>query len=360
MLVVVLTPALVQERLAGLEEFVEADYKPTHPRKVRDWVAYEREWATRLVGAARRLEPLVARACVIHEERGRGAPHKLQLPHRVLILLLKTLFHKSNRMMAALLVLFGLLSGIDVSYKTVERLYANPGVDVALANLHRLMLEERGVRWTHASGDGTGYGLSITRHYASTVQRLRDKAKANPASPLVGPALPAAAKPPKKVKRWVYAFRLLDLRTRLYVATGTSLRSEREAYDAALAWLDRVGVSVASIRLDRYYSRPKDSANFPEAAFYVLPRKDLAHLPIQKEWLAAMRSFVDDTIHYLEQYYQREASEAAFGADKRALGWTLAQRRSDRLATAGVAHMTWHNLLNLHGPDHAIPAGASL
>lgn len=338
---------------------MKAEYKPTHPPAERDWATYEAEWGQRLRLAARRLGPLVEQASRIHVQRRRGAPHKLRLAHRVLILLLKTLFQRSNRVMAALLVFFGLLAGIDVSYKTVERLHSDPDVGVALANLHRLMLQERGVHATHATGDGTGYGLSITRHYASTVQRQRDKAKTNPAEAAAAPTPAAqASKEPskKKVKRWVYTFRLLDLRTRLYVATGTSLRSEREAYDAALAWLDRVGVRVESVRLDRYYSHPKDSANFPEAAFYALPRKDLAHLPLQAEWLEAMRAFVHDTIRYLEHYYQREASEAAFSADKRLFGWTLPQRREDRLDTASKAQMTWHNLFNLSGPDHPVPA----
>jgi transposase len=348
----VLTSAAVRDRLAGLERLVPEEYKPGHPKPDRDWRAYERTWRQRLVGAARALAPLVRQASAFHVERGPGAPHKLALEHRVLILLLKALFGKSNRVMAGLLAFFGLLARIDVSYKTVERLHSDPDVAVALENLHRLMLERRGVRVADCAGDGTGYGLSITRHYASTVKRQREKAKENPSE--AAPAKDSKAKP-KKVKRWVYAFRLLDLRTRLFIASGTSLRSEREAYDRALAYLERMGVSIASVRLDRLYSHPKDADNFPQARFYVIPRKDIAHLPIHKQWLEAMRGFVDDTIRYLEQYYQRQHSEVAFGSDKRLLGWTLPQRREDRLDTAAKAHMAWHNLVNLHGPDYVVP-----
>ena len=346
-----LTPKAIQDRLAGLERLVKDEYKPAHPKPGREWARYERQWRRRLEGAARDLAPVVAQASRVHVERGRGAPHKVALEQRVLILLLKVLFGKSNRVMAGLLVFFGLLAGIQLSYKSVERLHSDPAVGLALENLHRLLLDRRGVDSAHVSGDGTGYGLSITRHYASTVQRQRDKAKENPVTPLVGPPAPGW----KKVKRWVYVFRLLDLRTRLYVATGTSLRSERDAYDRALGYLDRLGVHVESVRLDRLYSHPRDADNFPGAAFWVLPRKGMVSLPVHHEWLAAMRSFVEDTVRHLEEYYRRQHSEVAFGADKRLLGWTLPQRREDRLDRAAQATMTWHNLLHLHGPDYPAP-----
>ena len=76
------------------------------------------------------------------------------------------------------------------------------------------------------------------------------------------------------------------------------------------------------------------------------------HLRMQPEWLEAMRKFVEETMGYLEQYYLREHSEAGYSADKRILGWSIAQRREDRINTAQTCKATWHNLLNLFGPDH--------
>jgi transposase len=54
-----------------------------------------------------------------------------------------------------------MLSGIDVSYKTVERLYSDEEVIMALHNLHVLILIKKGVeKSVDASGDGTGYSLA--------------------------------------------------------------------------------------------------------------------------------------------------------------------------------------------------------
>lgn len=49
-------------------------------------------------------------------------------------------------MMASMLAVFSLLSDIDVSYKTVERLYSDPEVEMAIHNLHILILKKRGVK----------------------------------------------------------------------------------------------------------------------------------------------------------------------------------------------------------------------
>lgn len=61
-----------------------------------------------------------------------------------MLLLLKHLVDKSNRDISMMLVLFSLLSEIDVSYKTVERLYSDEEVLMVLHNLHVLMLKKKG------------------------------------------------------------------------------------------------------------------------------------------------------------------------------------------------------------------------
>jgi transposase len=62
--------------------------------------------------------------------KGVGRPPSLALRQSVIILLLKELIGKSNRKMASMLALFSLLSGIDVNYKKVERLYSNYDVSM--------------------------------------------------------------------------------------------------------------------------------------------------------------------------------------------------------------------------------------
>ena len=40
-----------------------------------------------------------------------------------------------------------------------------------------------------------------------------------------------------------------------------------------------------------------------------------------------MKEFVENTMSYLEEYHKRSNSESGFAADKKMLGWNVAQRR---------------------------------
>jgi len=42
------------------------------------------------------------------------------------------------------------------------------------------------------------------------------------------------------------------------------------------------------------------------------------------------KKVLEDPFQYLEIYFQRNLSEAAFSADKRRFGWVLRQKREDR------------------------------
>ena len=56
-----------------------------------------------------------------------------------------------------MLDIFSMLSGIDVSYKTIERLYSDNEVVMAIFNLHVLLLKNKNIINSDATGDGTGY-----------------------------------------------------------------------------------------------------------------------------------------------------------------------------------------------------------
>ncbi len=127
-----------------------------------------------------------------------------------------------------MLALFSLLSGIDIRYKTVERLYAHPEVEIAIHNLHILILKKKGVKNVDCSGDGTGYSLTIRKHYTSEAQKTKDKAKK------------------------------LD---------------GKKAFDNAMRMLEDIDMEIESIRLDRSYSFPSYVDRFGEAKVYVIPRK---------------------------------------------------------------------------------------
>ena len=59
-----------------------------------------------------------------------------------------------------------------------------------------------------------------------------------------------------KKRLFAYSFAIMDLQSRLYIAFGSSMKSEREAYDRAMDLLSTLGLEMDSIRLDRYYSSP--------------------------------------------------------------------------------------------------------
>ena len=74
-------------------------------------------------------------------------------------------------------VIFSMISGIDISYKTIERLYSDDEVILAVHNLHVLILKIKGVNNSNPTGDGTDYGLTVMKNYESYAQRLKDLAK---------------------------------------------------------------------------------------------------------------------------------------------------------------------------------------
>lgn len=43
-----------------------------------------------------------------------------------------------------MLVIFSMISGIDASYKTIERLYSDDEVVIAVHNIHVLILKKKG------------------------------------------------------------------------------------------------------------------------------------------------------------------------------------------------------------------------
>ena len=312
-----------------IEEYIEEK-----PETKRDWRTYEQQLAHRLKIAMDMLHPLVEEAIqtieiVVFETRGRKP--KLTLQQKVELLLIKHFIEKSNREMSSMLMIFSLLSGIDTSYKSVERLYSDDKVFLVLLNLHSLILKKKGIRNAHCSGDGTGYSLTIKHHYASIAQNLKDKTNEGL----------------KKSERFVFSFRLLDLDTRMYIAYGTGLKSEQEAFYKAMMMVGSTGIE--SIRLDRYYSC-QQYVEFFESLFgknidvFIIPKKN-ATIKGSWKWKRTLDYFVNDTKGFLEEFFQRNQSESCFSEDKRRFGWKIAQRRPDRIDTHNFCTSLWHNML---------------
>jgi len=172
--------------------------------------------------------------------------------------------------------------------------------------------------------------LFISKHYSSYAQKLRDKAKDSEFTK----------------KAFVYQFALMDLSTRMYVCFGSSLVSEKQAFDKAMQMLKELKLKINSVRLDRYYNFPCYVKLFPGAKFYMIPRKG-SKLGHGEQWLKAMQSFVWDTMKHLEEYFKRNNSESGFSADKKMFGWKVRQKRIDRIDTALFCRDIWRNLFRL-------------
>lgn len=325
----------LRKKLKFVEEFLMVEYKLTHPEKKRDWRTYEQQLMYKIKEAIRNLDPLVEEAIkTIKIAKGQGRNPELILKQKVVLLLIKEIFDRSNRNMASMMALFSLLSGIDVSYKTVERLYSDPEVEMALHNLHMLILKKKGINEVDASADGTGYSLTVKKHYSTECAKRKDKIKKE-------------NKDKKGKRQFVYSFSIIDLATWLYVAYGVSFKSEKEACDKAKEMLEKTGIKLVSIRLDKYHSTQTSVDSFGGTTVYIIPKKN-ATVKGSLKWKKTMKEYVCNTIAYLEQYYKRQNSESGFSQDKKWFGWKVEQRREDRIDTAISCSNILHNLFNFH------------
>ncbi len=322
----------VREVVAQLDEIIE-EYKKEHPALKRDWRTYEQEFARRARACFTEIEPLVEEAVSsvkIVTGENRGNEPKLTLKQKVLVLLLKHFCSKSNRSMEWMVVLFLWLTKVDVSYKTIERLYSDEAVKLAIFNLHSLLLKKKGIENSDCSGDGTGHAISIVQHYATSAQKLKDKAKENAGT-----------------LKFVYSFAIMDIKRRMYIGYGTSFKSEKGAFENALATAKDTGIKIESLRLDKYYSAEAYvnllEQHLGKVKVFIVPKSNIAHLGVG-EWYSNAKRFLEDTHAFLEEYFQRNQSESGISEDKKRTGWRFAQKREDRVATAYGLTAAWHNL----------------
>jgi len=322
----------VRKRVRELDGIIEA-YKKEHPKKKRNHAEYERNFKNRMKKVIKNLDKLICESIkninVYYRNKDR---HSLSLRKRMRLILVKELKEKGNRTTADTLDLFSMLSGTDISYKTVERLYDDEFLQLALFNLLVLSLKKRKIKIIDACGDATGYSLTIKKHYSSYVQKLKDKAKDG-----------------NLTKRaFVYNFALMDLKTKMYVCFGSSLKSEKEAFDKAMQMLQIIDVKIDSIRLDRYYSCPIYVNQFADSKVYIIPKKKV-NLEHGAKWTETLGDFLCDTMKYLEEYFKRNNSESGWASDKKIFGWKISQKLPERMDMRLFVRMIWHNLLLIYG-----------
>ena len=92
------------------------------------------------------------------------------------------------------------------------------------------------------------------------------------------------------------------------VSFGSSMKSERGAYHRALEMLRSTGITLNSLRLDRYYSSPSYVDALKGTKMFLIPKKN-STLNGSVEWKSMIKDFLMNTVPYLEQYHQRSNSE---------------------------------------------------
>jgi transposase len=263
------------------------------------------------------IKDCIKQACMTinREETKTGRPEKLSLEQKVMLFLYARIMRKSNRGMEEMLLLLNPF-GTEVSYKTIERLYSDPLVKLALHNLFIILLMEDEPSGK-LSGDGTGYSLSVENHYRTNIS--------------------------KSGKKFVYFFSLIDIETGLYVAFGSSFISEMDAFNKALEFARDIGLSINSLRLDRYYSSRKVIGKFTKSVdLFLIPKKNTVKLGLG--WFRIFQRILLDPLAYLSEYFQRNKSESSFSADKGRFGRVIRQKRDDRKETALFSTAVLHNL----------------
>ena len=292
---------------------------------ITDSRKYEETYRKRLLGMSRELRYMIDHASsIVVDEFGR--PSLLDAKEKAFILLTKEIMKLSNRRMAYELPLFGI--DMPISYKTVERLYSDPLVIMILNNIFIETLRKKEIGKCDAVGDGTGYSLTVTKHYRSMREKHGESVKKG---------------------QFVYSFALMDLDTRMYIGYAVSMKSEKDAYRKAIEMISKLRIDLASIRLDRYYSGQSILDDFSEnTRIFIIPKKN-SRITGPRAWRDMILRFMNDPIACLREYFKRSNSEAGFSSDKRSTGHMIFQRRKDRIETSGFCKGLLHNLMLVNG-----------
>ena len=115
--------------------------KPSGP----DWRTYNQKMANQIKMTMKALGPIIdSSAMSVLQKSGRGRRPRLDLKQKITVLVVKQLLGKSNRGMSYMLMLFSSMSGSYLGYKSVERLYSDNQVYLALSKMHELLSDRIG------------------------------------------------------------------------------------------------------------------------------------------------------------------------------------------------------------------------
>ena len=160
-----ITKKMAKELIEILDELREEFFKDKLQYQFGEWERKREKVKEKLQDLPRLVEEAASKVRVCKEKGNK----KLDLAQRTMLFLFARLCGKSNRDMEVMLILLKPLFKIEISYKTIERLYSDEEVKACLHNLFLLLLDSKCE--LDCAGDGTGYSLTITKNYRSNPKK---------------------------------------------------------------------------------------------------------------------------------------------------------------------------------------------
>jgi transposase len=118
--------------------------------------------------------------------------------------------------------------------------------------------------------------------------------------------------------------------------------SEWDAFSKAVAMLRRIGATIKSLRLDKYFSTRKVIRMFDRSvSLFLIPKKNIARIGA---WADILTRMMASPVDFLSEYYHRNICESGFSADKGRFGSIVRQRREVRQQTALFSNALFHNI----------------
>lgn len=132
----------ISDTLKATDEHIKRECLGKRPEHKRDCRTYEQMEEERIRNAMKSFDPLIHEAITAMriDDSGSVEPPVLALEQEVKLPLTEQLVGRSNREFVYVLELFSMVSGIDISHKTVERLYSDELVMMTFYKLHMLIL----------------------------------------------------------------------------------------------------------------------------------------------------------------------------------------------------------------------------
>jgi hypothetical protein len=131
---------------------------------ITDSKEYETTYRKKLLGMSMELRSMIDHGAEIMADEF-GRPSLVNAREKAFNIFTKEIMRLSNRRMTYELPLFRI--DMAISYKTIERLYSDPLVIMIPNNLFVETLRKKDMGKRTVAGDGTGYPLTVTKHYRS-------------------------------------------------------------------------------------------------------------------------------------------------------------------------------------------------